>query len=134
MMVRHYASECTFEVEAGWVDRTVYVYHQGDLRFVVEHFGPASTARERVEDVLKHFDRSVPHYAIVERREIDRPFRGELIVHRLPGDIGELEAVLVWTIEDRCWICRATGPLDAEDACRAVIERFLETYEPVEEP
>lgn len=131
MVTRHQASECEFEVETGWRDLTKYVYRLGDLTFHIEPFGRASDASERVEGALKNFDRSTTRHVVVERRRIDTPFRGELIAHRM-ADI--FEVIVCWAIGERSWLCRATGPIEAEDACRETVDKFLETYEPIREP
>ncbi len=134
MMTVHQASECAFEVDSTWVDQTRYVYVSGSVRLVFESFGDAADARERVDGALEAFERSMPRHVVLERRPLVTPIRGELIAHRMPSDGGLFEMLVYWAIDERCWLCRACGPLDAEDACRRAVERFLETYEPVEEP
>lgn len=134
MVTRHQASECEFEVEDGWRDLTNYVYRLGVVTFHVERFGRASDASERVEGALRNFDRSATRHVVVERRLIETPFRGDFIAHRMASDGGLFEVIVVWAIGERSWLCRATAPLEAEDACRETIDKFLETYEPVEEP
>jgi hypothetical protein len=130
----HHASELAYQVEPGWVDRSEYSYVRGEFRFYVRQFGAASDARARADLALAKFARNVPRHAVIERRAIDAPGPGELVVHQLPGDPGAVEIFMYWAVGDRCWLCRATGPLDAEPECRRIIDGFIETYEPVEGP
>lgn len=130
----HHASELAFEVEPGWVDRTVYSFVRGEFRVYIRQFGAAADARARADLALANFARQVPRHAVIERRPIDAPGPGELVVHQIPGDPGAVEVFIYWAVGDRCWLCRSTGPLDAESECRSIIEGFIETYEPVEGP
>ncbi|HTJ84826.1 MAG TPA: hypothetical protein VL400_24070 [Polyangiaceae bacterium] len=130
----HHSSECAFEVDPAWVDRTVYVYISGEVRVLIERFGAPADARKRVDDALAAFARTVPLHAVVERREISSPGAGEIVAHRMPGEISQFEKLVYWGVGDECWMFRTTGPLDSESACSAVVDTFLATYEPTETP
>lgn len=130
----HHASELAFEVEPGWVDRTAYSYVMGDFRFHIRRFGATTDARSRADLALSYFERSVPRHKVIERREIDAPGPGELVVHQIPGDPGAVEVFMYWAVGERCWLCRSMGPIDQEAETRNIVDNFIETYESVEGP
>ncbi len=134
MSALHHASELSFEVEPGWVDRTEYSFACGDFRFHIRRFGAAADARARADLALEHFARSVPRHTVVERQAIESPGPGELVVHHIPGDPAAVEVFMYWATGDRCWLCRSVGPIERELDCRRIMDGFIDTYEPVEGP
>lgn len=134
-MVAHQATECAYEVDADWVDRTRYLYKDGDVVAVSEPFAPVAESAAAIERVLQRFRFSVPGYELLERRRIDHPVPGaELLAHRLGGDVALVEVSVFWPVGDTTWAFRVQGPPSTEARCRAAVESFLETYQPVEAP
>lgn len=129
----HTCSECIFEVEPGWVEDTGYVFVQGDCRVIIGRYGAASTWAGKLDRAIEAFRLSTPGYQLLERGTIDRPVPGgEMLAHRIGGSVARLEVNLFWPLGDTMWVCRVRGPWDAEELCRDIAERFLESYEPTE--
>ena len=128
------SSECMYEVESDWIDQTEYVFVDGDVRVATKPFASLSETPGLIDAALERFRASVPRHTLVERRPIDKPGPGEIIVHKVGGDASHVEIVVHWGIGDLSWMLRASGPLEAEQRCRDIIETFVETYRPVEAP
>lgn len=127
-----HATECDYEVDETWVDRTQYVYSHGDMRVLIEPFAPMASAYGRIEEALQRFRVSVPDYELVERRSLDAPTPGSLLIaHRL-GGLSRFEVSLFFPVADMAWAFRVASPLGHEALCYETLERFLQTFHPVE--
>lgn len=127
-----HATECDYEVEKTWLDRTQYVYSHGDMRVLIEPFAPMSNAYGMIEEALQRFRLSVPDYELVDRRSLDAPTRGSLLIgHRL-GGLSRFEVSLFFPVADMAWAFRVASPLGQESLCYETLERFLQTFQPVE--
>ncbi len=137
MMAAYQATECVYEVDADWVDRTRYLYKNGPITVLTELLAPLAEAKPKVQKALDFFRVNMPNYELLERRNIDQPVAGsELIAHRMgvPGDAELFEAAVFFPIGDGMWVFRVQGPLTFEETCRHVLKSFFDSYEPVEAP
>lgn len=135
MMATYEATECAFQVDDSWKDQTRYVYQDEEMLVVSEPFASVAETTTAIETVLGRFRVSVPGYALVERRKLDQPVEGaELVAHRLGGPTPRFEIAVFWPIADTTWSFRVQAPPASEERCRAALESFLQTYQPVEAP
>jgi hypothetical protein len=126
------ASECAYDVEDGWVDRTRYAYADGDVRVIAERFSPSAEAKSRVDEAIARFSLSMARYELLERRKIERPFVGEVVTHRFGGELDQFEIAAFFEAAGETWVFRVSGRNHTEDRCRLAFESFIETYQPVE--
>lgn len=135
MMATYEATECAFQVDAGWKDQTRYLYQNEEIIVVSEPFASVAETSVAIEKVLERFRVSVPGYELVERRKLDQPGEGaELVAHRLGGPTPRFEIAVFWPIEDTTWSFRVQAPPASEERCRMALESFLQSYQPVEAP
>jgi hypothetical protein len=88
-MPTYQGTECAYDVDEGWFDRTRYAYADDDVRVIAEPFAPLAEAKSRVDDAIGRFSLSMARYQLIERRAVERPFRGEIVTHRFGGrDLG----------------------------------------------
>jgi len=133
-MTLHTCTECVFDVDADWVDGTAYAYANGDVRVTTGRFTSRSDWAGKLDKAIETFGRGAAKYELVERTRLERPAPGaEILAHRFGGNLNRFELNLFWPLDDDIWVCRVRGPWDSEDVCRQVIDRFIETYEPVGE-
>ena len=55
MMAAYHATECVYEVDADWVDRTRYVYKAGPISVLTEVLAPLAEAQPKVQKALDFF-------------------------------------------------------------------------------
>ncbi len=133
MMRSFQATECTYEVEADWVDHTRYVYRAGELLALCEPFSSAADGPALIQKALDRFRVSMPGYELAERRSIDRPTEGaELFSQRFGGPRALFEISVFWRVGDVMWVFRVQGPPAEHERGMRAVESFLESYEPVE--
>ncbi len=132
-MTTFHTTECVYEVERDWLDRTRYIYELGDLRVLVEPYASAKDAPREIETALQRFRLTVPGYELVQRATTDRPVPDSLVIaHRL-GGLSRFELSVFFRMGDLTWAFRAASPLDQEERCQEVLESFLASFQPLEE-
>lgn len=132
-MTLHSCSECIFDVEPGWVEKTGYAFANGAVRVAIGPFTPIAEWAGKLDKAAETFRLSLPEYEFIERSPLDRPAPGaEIFVHRMGGESPRFELNLFWPLGDTIWVFRARGPWDGEELCRHIADRFIETYEIVE--
>lgn len=125
-------TECAYDVDDGWVDRTRYAYADDHVRAIAEPFSPTGEAKRRVDEAIQRFTLSMARYELLERRAVERPFRGEVITHRFGGEVDQFEIAAFFEAVGETWVFRVSGRNHVEDRCRLAFESFIETYQPVE--
>lgn len=129
-MTLHSCTECSFDVEPGWVEKTAYAYKNGALQVTIGPFIALAEWPGKLDKAAETFRLSLPEYEFIERSPLDRPAPGaEIFVHRMGGKTPRFELNLFWPLRDTIWVFRARAPWDAEEVCREVSDRFSETYE-----
>jgi hypothetical protein len=116
-MTLHSCTECTFDVEAGWVEKTGYSFKNGAVQVTIGPFTPVAEWAGKLDKAAETFRLSLPAPG------------AEIFVHRMGGKSPRFELSLFWPLRDTIWVFRARGPWDAEEVCREVSDRFIETYE-----
>ena len=131
-MTLHTCTECVYDVEPGWVDGTGYIYTNGAIRLTLGVCVPMAKWPGTIDRAIDTFRVSTPGYEVVARGPVDGPVPGaEVLAHRFGGELNRFELNLFWPLGDDVWVCRIRGPLDSEDVCRQVLDRFIQTYQPV---
>lgn len=129
------ATECVYQVDADWIDRTRYVYKHGAITVLSEPLTTVGEAKAKIQKALDAFQITMPNYQLLERRNLDKPVPGaELFAHRMgnPDEMQVFEIAVFWPVGESMWVFRVQAPLAAEEACRHVMDSFFESYEPVE--
>jgi hypothetical protein len=134
LMDVHQATECIFEVPAGWADKTRYLYRRGDLLAHAQELGPLAKSREQMNRGLERLRVSMPGYQLLERSAMDRPAKDAELVAQRFGSPHLFEISVFWPIGEMLWMFRVQGPPSSEDLCREAMESFLQSYELLEAP
>jgi hypothetical protein len=133
-MMRCHTTECSYEIDERWVDRTRYIYANGRVAALAERFGPVQNAASAIEAGLKRFQTSAPGHQLLERREVSDPAPGaSQVMHRFAGPPKIFEAAVFWPLGGELWLFRVQGPWEEEAMCRETLKSFVRSYTPIEE-